>query len=264
MPRTHERPFRVRHVECDFHGRLYPAHMLRYMQEAALDASAAAGFSVAWYDAHGRMWLIRATELTMLQPVHSDDRVIIKTWVADFRRVRSRRAYEMRHAESGQVVAQALTDWVYLNIATLRPTTVPESMVRGFWPQGPPAKELPPREVFPDDVPPEDAFTQSHEVRWRDLDQAGHVNNAMYLDFMENCGAADPARDGLTPPVEPNGPFVPRRFRLDYRLPAFLGEMLHITTWVTANGARRYVVQRTSDGERLVGGVVTRLDHNCW
>ncbi len=259
MPRTHERTFRVRHVECDANGSLYPAHVLRYMQEAAMDASTAAGYSVAWYDAHGRMWLIRATDLTLLHPVRSDDRVIIKTWVADFRRVRSRRAYEIHNAESGQVVAQAITDWVYLDMTTLRPTTVTEAMVAGFWPEGPPSDELPPRVPFPADPPPEDAFTQPHVVQWRNLDQAGHVNNAIYLDFMEDCGAADPQRDGLTPQLDADAPFVPRRFRLDYRLPALLGETLHVTTWTdAATGARRYVVLRADDGERLVGGVVTR------
>jgi acyl-CoA thioester hydrolase len=259
MPRIHERTFRVRHVECDANGMLYPANTLRYMQEAAMDASTAAGYSVAWYDKHGHMWLIRATDLWLLHPVRSDEHVIIKTWVADFRRVRSRRAYEIRHAQSGQIVARAYTDWVYLDTATLRPVTVPDDMLQGFWPDGPPAEELPPREPFPDDPPPEDAFTQVHEVRWRDLDQAGHVNNAMYLDFMENCGAADSTRGDLTPLVDGRATYVPRRFRLDYRLPALLGETLHVVTWGVDSGARRYVVQRASDGERLVGGVVTHV-----
>lgn len=257
MPRIHERTFRVRHVECDANGMLYPAHVLRYMQETALDASAAAGYSVPWYDTHGTMWLIRATDLTLRHPVRSDAQVIVKTWVADFRRVRSRRAYEIRRADSGQIVARALTDWVYLDTATLRPATVPDEMLQGFWPDGPPAEELPPREPFPDDAPPEDAFTQERIVRWSDLDQAGHVNNAMVLDFMEDCGAANSARDDLTPLVDGAGAYVPRRVRLDYRLPALLGETLHVITWRVEAG-RRYVVQRASDGERLVGGMVTR------
>jgi acyl-CoA thioester hydrolase len=230
------------------------------MQEAAMDASSAAGYSVPWYDANGTMWLIRATDLTLLHPVHSDDHVIIKTWVADFRRVRSRRAYEIRHADSGQIVAQALTDWVYLDTATLRPATVPDEMLQGFWPEGPPDDDLPPREPFPDDPPPEDAFTQTRPVHWSDLDQAGHVNNAMYLDVMEDCGAADPAQDNLTPLVEADAPYVARRFRLDYRLPALLGETLHVVTWRADAESRRYVVRRASDGERLVGGVVTRVN----
>jgi hypothetical protein len=50
MPLTHTRPFRVRHYECDVHGRLRAASYLRYMQEAAFDASAAAGYDLAHYE----------------------------------------------------------------------------------------------------------------------------------------------------------------------------------------------------------------------
>ena len=42
MALTHERTFRVRHYECDSYGHVNHANYLRYMQEAAFDASAAA------------------------------------------------------------------------------------------------------------------------------------------------------------------------------------------------------------------------------
>jgi len=49
MPLIHERAFRVRHYECDAYGHVNHANYLRYMQEAALDASAAAGYDIDWY-----------------------------------------------------------------------------------------------------------------------------------------------------------------------------------------------------------------------
>ena len=43
----HERAFRVRQYECDPYGHVNHANYLRYMQEAAFDASAAVGYDFA-------------------------------------------------------------------------------------------------------------------------------------------------------------------------------------------------------------------------
>ena len=40
-PVTHTRTFRIRHYECDRYGHVNNANYIRYMQEAAMDASAA-------------------------------------------------------------------------------------------------------------------------------------------------------------------------------------------------------------------------------
>ncbi|MBN2305492.1 MAG: acyl-CoA thioesterase, partial [Anaerolineae bacterium] len=125
MPLIHERGFRVRHYECDVYGHVSPSNYLRYMQEAAMDASAAAGYDLARYAEMKTHWLIRETDIVYLRPLTYGDSVVVKTWVADFRRVRSRRSYEFRHATTGEQIARADTDWVYLDAATLRPTTIP-------------------------------------------------------------------------------------------------------------------------------------------
>jgi acyl-CoA thioester hydrolase len=124
------------------------ANYLRYMQETAFDASAAAGYALDRYRQINRAWLVRETDITYLRPLVYNDSIIVKTWVLDFRRVRSRRAYELRHATNGEIVAQAATDWVFLNDQTHRPVTVPQEMIDSFFPDGPPA-EVPPRERFP-------------------------------------------------------------------------------------------------------------------
>ena len=142
-----ERSFRVRHYECDAYGHVNHANYLRYMQEAAFDASAAVGYDVARYEAIGRQWLIRETDITYHRPLTYGDTVIVKTWVADFRRVRSRRIYELRQGDSDAPVATAATEWVFLDSATLRPASIPPEMVAAFWhPDATPGDR---REAFP-------------------------------------------------------------------------------------------------------------------
>src|SRR5438270_10615 len=53
------RRFRVRHYELDVTGRVLVATYVRYMQEAAIEASAAVGFDTDWYRAHETGWVIR-------------------------------------------------------------------------------------------------------------------------------------------------------------------------------------------------------------
>src|SRR4029453_13245418 len=118
MPLIHERTFRVRYGECDALGHVNNAHYLRYMQETAFDASAAAGYGMDRHDEMKRLWLARQTEIEYLRPLRYGGSVTVKTWVADFRRVTSRRDYELRLAGSGELVARAYTDWVFMDSET--------------------------------------------------------------------------------------------------------------------------------------------------
>lgn len=248
MPLTHTRLFRVRHYECDVEGRLRAANYVRYMQEAAFDASAAAGYDLARYEEMGYFWLIRETEVAYLQPVHYGDQVEVKTWVADFRRVRSRRAYEFRLVGGGPLVAEAQTDWAFLEMATGRPAAIPEEMKAGFFPEGAPDRaEARGRFPTPAD-PPAGSFQQRRPVEWRDLDAAGHVNNAVYVDYVEQCGLDwARAQDG-----HQNLATVTHSHRIGYRQPAVLGDELVLSTWVAAvrqeTLIRDTTVHRASDG----------------
>src|SRR5205823_7406926 len=81
----------VRHDELDRFGRLHPAVHLRYLAHAAVEASAAAGYDAAWYARAGGMWLVRRSTLAVTRPARAGERLAIRTWVEDFRRVRSHR-----------------------------------------------------------------------------------------------------------------------------------------------------------------------------
>ncbi|MCP4539314.1 MAG: acyl-CoA thioesterase [Chloroflexi bacterium] len=172
MPLTHIRTFRVRHYECDAYEHVKYANYLNYMQEAAFDASAAAGYDQARYDAMGHYWLVRETDVEYLRPLRYGDSVQVKTWVTDFRRGRSRRAYELELVESAELVARASTDWVFLNRDTGRPTTIPSEMINAFYPEGLP-EQAPPRSRFPTAPPPSPGvFRLRQQVRWQDIDSA--------------------------------------------------------------------------------------------
>ena len=257
MPLTCVRTFQVRHCECDAYGRVSCANYVRYMQESAFDASAAAGYNMARYEAMGQGWLVRETELEVLRPLHYGDSVQVKTYVADFRRVRSRRAYELRLAGSGAWVARAHTDWVFMDHITRRPALIPQEMMAAFFPEGPP-ESAPPRSRFPPaPPPPPGVFRLRRRVEWRDIDTAQHVNNAVYLAYLKDCALKATAAHGWPPSrMQAEGfAVVACRHRIEYRQPAVLGDELELATWVSdvgrATGVRHGTVRRVSDGALL-------------
>jgi acyl-CoA thioester hydrolase len=258
MPLTYTRTFRVRHYECDVYGHVNHANYLRYMQEAAFDASAAAGYDLACYAAMGCQWLIRETEVEYLRPLRYGDSVQVKTWVADFRHVRSRRAYEFRHAGSGELVARACTDWAFMDASSGQPAEIPFEMRAAFFPEGAP-EARPPRERFPSGPPPPPgAFRQRRRVEWRDIDQARHVNNAVYLSYIEDCGMQMAAAYGwpLARMTEEGVAIVARQHRIAYRQPAVMDDELELTTWISdvkrSTAVRHSAIVRLVDDTLLV------------
>ncbi|MCA9991507.1 MAG: thioesterase family protein [Ardenticatenaceae bacterium] len=258
MPQIHERTFRVRLYECDAYGHVNHANYVRYMQETAFDATAAVGYDLAWYNAAGKVWNIRETDITYHKPLKYGDSVTVTTWVQNFRRVRSRRNYELRHTASGELVAVANSDWVFLDRQTRRPTSVPPEMMAAFIPEGSPARPAR-RPPFPQPPPPPPGvFTITRPVVWADVDLEQHVNNAMYLTYLEECGTQLCDHYGWPMPrmVAAGYAILHHQYRLEYLAPAVLGDDLHIATWVSnlrrATGLRHYTIHRASDGLLLL------------
>jgi acyl-CoA thioester hydrolase len=258
MPAIHHEPFRVRYYECDAYGHLNNINYLRWMQEAAFAASEAVGYDFTRYDQIGHMWLIRETNIEYILPLEYGDEVEIKTWVMDFRRSHSLRKYEFWNTRTGQLVAQASTDWVYLDSKTRRPAGIPEDMRLAFVPEGLP-NDGTPRERFPDPpTPPPNVFSIRTLVRWGELDALWHVNNAIYLSFIEDVGTRVCEAHGwpMQRMMEEGFGIIARQHHIEYRQPAKLGDELEISTWYSVaqrtTALRHYAIRRTSDGVLLV------------
>lgn len=256
MPRTYTRTFRIRNYEVDAYGHVHHANYLRYAQEAAIHASDDAGYDEAEYARRGTVWLIRETGIDYLQPARYGDALDVKTWVVDFARVRSRREYEMRIAGTGALAARAYTDWVCLNRSTGRPARIPPEMVQAFLPEG--GAPTLRRDPFPEPpAPPEGAHRSRRRVQFHELDAMRHVNNAVYLDYLEQAAVEAAAERGwpMDRAIEMDLGIVARQHRIEYLRQAVYGDELLITTWLSdwrpASAVRHYTIQLAS-GESLV------------
>jgi acyl-CoA thioester hydrolase len=205
----------------------------------------------------GHLWLAYETAIEYLHPVVYGDTIEVKTWVGDFRRVRSRRMYEFRKAGEDTLVARANTDWVYLEAGTERPAVVPPEMIAAFVPEGL-GDNAPSRSRFPTPPPPPpNVYTLRRRVEWRDIDTANHVNNAVYFSYIEDCGmqVADHYGWPLSRSQAAGWAAVAREHHIEYKQPALLDDELEISTWVAPNGRisadRFYNITRPRDGLQL-------------
>ncbi len=215
-------PYRVRFDECGPDGIVRTSTLLRYAQDVAWIHSERLGFDRAWYLERGLAWVVRAAELAVTRPIRLGTNLAVTTRVIGFRKVWARRRTESRFPD-GSLAMWAHTDWVMTNARGL-PTRVPDEFPSRF--AVPPGSFVPGRVSLP--PTPGGVRPHSGAVRPQDLDPMGHVNNAAYLDYMEEALLA-----GDTSAVS-SVVAVPRRLRAEYLAPATLGNLLAGEVWPQA------------------------------
>lgn len=255
MPLKLSRDFRIRNYECDPNGHLNNANYLRLMQETAIDASSAAGFDSTRYLKMDKRWLIRSSQVEFLKPIVDGNCIRITTWVDSFRRVSSRRVYEFTDQFTGEQKALGYTNWIFVDGTTFTPIRIPSELIQAFIPEGVP-EEYPDRTpAFHQPDPPEGVFTFQRRVEWLDIDQMGHVNNAVYLNYATECSMQVLQAYGWTRERMRECGFgiYLRRLQVQYLLPAHEGDDLEVATWASrirrSTATRHYKISRSGSGD---------------
>lgn len=115
----------------DGNGHVNNVAYVQWMQDAAISHSSVAGCTQAT-EASGGTWVARTHHVEYLRPAFAGDTVTVLTWVADFRKVRSLRKYKFLRAADSTVLAQAETDWVFVDARTGRPMAIPDEIKNAF------------------------------------------------------------------------------------------------------------------------------------
>jgi acyl-ACP thioesterase len=227
--------YRVRFDEAGPKGLLRTSALLRYAQDVAWRHSEALGFDRAWYQARGLGWVVRGCELEVHEPIPIGHTLRVSTAVVGHRRIWARRLGDCRLAD-GRPAATVTTDWVLLD-ARNRVVRIPADFGVAF--ANPELRSEILRVDAPGDPP---VATIELGVRPSDLDPLDHVNNAVYLDWLEEALEAAGWRAA--------GEAVPASYRLEYLASAARGD--RVTVALHGGPAAWGATIRRADGSILV------------
>jgi acyl-ACP thioesterase len=204
--------------DIDATGRLRLDVVARYLQDIASEDVIDVGRPPS-----GHFWVVRRTELEVVQPFADDLRVELETWASGIAPTAAARRYTLRGDSGGHIEAESI--WIHLD-RDLRPLRLDDGFLEIYGPSAEgrrastrltlPAPTVQPQREWP--------------LRVTDIDRLGHVNNAAYWAPVEEVWAG---RLGGT-----------LRAVLEYRKPIDLGERVELAhdgelLWLVVGGEVR-------------------------
>jgi len=186
-PARHVEPFPIRAFECDLHGRLLPRTFCLLLQEAAAAHAAELGVAVESLLARGVAWVLSQLRLEVHRWPRAGDTLAIETWPEAASHTRTERRFRVSD-ESGELLGQALSLWLVLDLERRRPVRLPDFVA------GPLAAIV--RSSSPARLKPIPALSEVREQRalavgYSDLDLVRHANNAAFVEWMVECTSGE-------------------------------------------------------------------------
>lgn len=126
---------RVEDADIDELGHASNIAYVRWIQDVALAHSVAVGLDVEAYRTIGAVFFIRRHEIDYLRPALRGDRLEVRTWIDSVFAAKCLRGTEMvKISDDGKetILARAMTTWGFVEMATGRPTRIPQSVRDAF------------------------------------------------------------------------------------------------------------------------------------
>jgi len=165
MPALFHYPLTVVESEIDQLGHVNNLVYLRWMLDAAVAHSKAQGWPGTAYQELGAGWVVRSHHIEYHYPAVLGNQVVVRTWVADMKRVTSLRRFKIFRVDPPTppegslsettpaankpgkeiLLASAATDWAFISFQTRMPKRIPPEVSSAFEivPDSPPATPSP-------------------------------------------------------------------------------------------------------------------------
>jgi acyl-CoA thioester hydrolase len=109
---------------------------VRWVQDVAVAHSAAVGLDMEGYSQLGGVFVVRRHEIDYLRPVVRGETLQLRTWIDSAFAAKCKRATEIVRAATSDgvpvLVARAMTTWGFVELASGRPTRIPDSVRVAF------------------------------------------------------------------------------------------------------------------------------------
>jgi acyl-CoA thioester hydrolase len=123
--------FDISSSAVDQNGHVNNVMYVQWMQDAAVRHYEAMGGTEPT-QAIGATWVVRSHMVEYLSPAFAGDRIQVRTWVVNVRRVRSLRRYRFVRGPDAQLLVRGETDWVFVDIKSGSPRAIPAEVAGLF------------------------------------------------------------------------------------------------------------------------------------
>ncbi len=180
MNQIFRKSYTVADNATDRYDRLRPSMLLFFAQDAATSHCAEIGMDWNTMAARGMFWAVTRTKVEIHRLPHRGETVTVETWPMTNTRVAYPRATEM-YDEKGELLVRMVSIWVLMDIEK-RSMILPAKSGLDFCGADRGTELKPPAglPVFPAER------EAVRTVRYSDLDINGHLNNARYLDWVND------------------------------------------------------------------------------
>jgi acyl-CoA thioesterase FadM len=239
----------VRNPDGDVWGQMPPSGVLKLFEQAAVTAAADTGYDRDFHREHGTAWIIRRMTLLIGAPARLGDRLELTTWLSHMARVRGYREYRLENLSEGGTAATGIAEWVYIDREKVVPKVIPREVEIDF--------DMPGAPLGSYDAPEVEGAGRQIEVRrertaeWYECDSMGHVNNAVYPDWLDaGVRAAMEEAGWSVAELKAAGRQLRGEYMaLDYKRAALPGDRLAVVTRMQMGSGRLCRVSQVVEGE---------------
>ena len=168
---------RIRYSEVDGAGNLTVPSLLDYFQDASVFHSESLGLGVDHLMKEQIAWVLYSWQIEIKRMPKLYEKVRVQTWPHGFKSFFGYRNFAIRD-EKGELLAYANSTWVLMNMASGRPTKIPEDMLAAYALEEPlPMGEGIRKMAVPDTYEEEASMVVPKYF----IDTNGHMNNGKYV-----------------------------------------------------------------------------------
>jgi acyl-CoA thioester hydrolase len=129
-PKIFEKEITVSKNDIDFNGHVNNLKYLEWMIDSAMQHSESEGFGVDYYKSHGVSWIAKKHCIEYKLPAFEGDKLILKTWIDEVKKVSVIRKYEIYKNE--KLISFGFSEWVFVDFNTKRPKRIPKEIIERF------------------------------------------------------------------------------------------------------------------------------------
>jgi len=118
--------------DIDMQHRVSNLRYVAWMQDVAVAHSAVCGWPMERYENIGQGWVVRQHTITYKRPAFLGDVITAATWIASYASRRSLRRYAFWNAKEKALLAEAETQWVFIDMPSGKPVSVPDELQESF------------------------------------------------------------------------------------------------------------------------------------